>query len=730
MIRTVISAVFLLPIFLFGQSAPIVIDGSFDDWNSSLATSVDQVESNSGVDILSFQVTNDAEHLFIKIEVNTEIDLIDDEVPHEMYLYLDTDNNASTGFSPQVGYGAELGIDLSDRNAYYNVVPNSTLDLHDFGYTQAPTVTGKFFELAIARSAIPDGINPLFPSNTIKVLLRETNSGDAIPDVGGTFSYTFDNTPVAFSPISVSKDDPSHVRIVAYNTEQDGLLNASTVTHLEDVITALNADVYGFSECYSTTAANVKNFLDAWLPLGTANGWYVVKDDYDLITAARWPFSDWWTGVDRQFPALIDMPASYGTDLLFTNAHLHCCANDWSRQQEVDEYAAFILDAKTVGGQIDLPVNTPFVYGGDLNLVGFEAQLNTLLTGDIVNSGIWGTGAALDWDDTDLVDAQSRHTHEPESYTWQNLGSSYPPGRLDFLIHSDAVMSLEKSFVLRSESLPSSVLSGLGLSSYSTQAASDHFPVVADYTLGIPKVTVALKAFLGGPYNGQTMDDALRSSSLLPFTEPYTGLGFMHVGGGGEVVSPSVFSLTGNNAIVDWVFLELRSATDNTLVKGTRSALLQRDGDIVDVDGVSPVCFEVSETAYHVVVRHRNHLGVMTANPISLTDVALSIDLSDGSVPLYGANAIDNMGGVGLLWSGNVVRDEFLKYTGLDNDRDVILQAIGGSDPTNVVQNTYSQADVNLDGEVKYTGLGNDRDIILVNVGGSIPTATRTEQLP
>jgi len=37
---------------------------------------------------------------------------------------------------------------------------------------------------------------------------------------------------------------------------------------------------------------------------------------------------------------------------------------------------------------------------------------------------------------------------------------------------------------------------------------------------------------------------------------------------------------------------------------------------------------------------------------------------------------------------------------------------------------------VTLDGVVKYTGLENDRDIILVNIGGTVPTDTREEQLP
>ena len=31
------------------------------------------------------------------------------------------------------------------------------------------------------------------------------------------------------------------------------------------------------------------------------------------------------------------------------------------------------------GGVIDLPDETPFVYGGDLNLVGYQEQLETIV---------------------------------------------------------------------------------------------------------------------------------------------------------------------------------------------------------------------------------------------------------------------------------------------------------------------------------------------------------------
>ena len=65
-----------------------------------------------------------------------------------------------------------------------------------------------------------------------------------------------------------------------------------------------------------------------------------------------------------------------------------------------------------------------------------------------------------------------------------------------------------------------------------------------------------------------------------------------------------------------------------------------------------------------------------------------------------------------------------------NNDRDLILQAIGGVVPTAVLSAQYRVEDANLDGVVKYTGTDNDRDIILNAIGGTTPTAVRVQQVP
>ena len=134
--------------------------------------------------------------------------------------------------------------------------------------------------------------------------------------------------------------------------------------------------------------------------------------------------------------------------------------------------------------------------------------------------------------------------------------------------------------------------------------------------------------------------------------------------------------------------------------------------------------------SYRIALRHRNHLGVMSLAPVTLTTTTTALNFTSTGTATYGTNAQNNVGGTVTLWPGDTGFDGTAKYVGNGNDRDPILIAIGGSTPTNTVSNVYSPLDVNMDGVIKYVGANNDRDPILTTVGGSTPTNTRTAQLP
>ena len=248
---------------------------------------------------------------------------------------------------------------------------------------------------------------------------------------------------------------------------------------------------------------------------------------------------------------------------------------------------------------------------------------------------------------------------------------------------------------------------------------------------GTQEVDLSARVFLGGAYAQGTglMSDALRAGGYLLADEPYSVLGYSYVGSGAGSMAPAILSTTGNNAIVDWVVVELRDRNDATDVLASRSALLQRDGDVVDVDGTSPVRFTAAPDNYYVAVRHRNHLATMTAGTFALGPEPRSVDLTSPTTAIYGTDARMTIGNVRALWSGDVNFDGTVKYTGSANDRDPILIVIGSFTPNNTIIG-YRQEDVNLNGQVRYTGALNDRDPILVNVGSTVPTNVRVAQLP
>ncbi|MBI5914384.1 MAG: hypothetical protein HY842_03340 [Bacteroidetes bacterium] len=240
-------------------------------------------------------------------------------------------------------------------------------------------------------------------------------------------------------------------------------------------------------------------------------------------------------------------------------------------------------------------------------------------------------------------------------------------------------------------------------------------------------VQLQIRVYLQGALLGvhgpdALMRDALREQGLLPSTEPYTALSnFRQVGndGGNEaIVSPAVFETTGPDAIVDWVFVELRNPADPAVVEATRTALLQRDGDLVDVDGVSPLKFQTVEPGeYHVAVRHRNHLGIMSAAPFQLSEAPQNLDFTNPDFATYGMNARVLLGDRMAMWGGDVNHDGGCVYQGPDNDAmKLFTRVLYDSDninfDLNFISTGYAETDVNLDGKTVYQGPKEDRGML------------------
>ncbi|WP_299889105.1 reprolysin-like metallopeptidase [uncultured Lacinutrix sp.] len=264
------------------------------------------------------------------------------------------------------------------------------------------------------------------------------------------------------------------------------------------------------------------------------------------------------------------------------------------------------------------------------------------------------------------------------------------------------------------------------------------------------RVRVSPKVVLQGaalnPNTGEEslMRDDLRTAFPLALTSsPYSD---------GLTCDASVFNTTGADAIVDWVFVELRDATTNTTVVASQSALLQRDGDVVGADGTSALTFNIPSNNYYVVIKHRNHLGIMSASTILLDATTRTVDFTNGTTTTFGTDAQTTFGmqpGILAMWAGDTNGDGQLNYSGALSDvpgirsqvfNDPNNSVFGGPPVASYQSQGYFGTDVDMDGLTVYSGGTSDvshiRNNIFNNPSNSVfggpPTSTYlfVQQLP
>ena len=234
-------------------------------------------------------------------------------------------------------------------------------------------------------------------------------------------------------------------------------------------------------------------------------------------------------------------------------------------------------------------------------------------------------------------------------------------------------------------------------------------------------VQLAPKVYLQGaainPYAGEEslMRDDLHRDNIIPVNSPYAD---------GIALDPGIFSVLDQNALVDWVWVELRDAADNTTVVASKSALLQRDGDILD-ENYQTLSFTIPFGDYYIAIQHRNHLGVMTNVTVPLSDASTTTNFTDGSIATYGNNAQTTYGmpsGISAMWAGDVNEDGKVNLIGSPNDSNTIRDLIL-NDPINLpIQfygfnvTGYNNADVNLSGGTQIIGSNNDANLVRDNI--------------
>ncbi|MCE1166387.1 MAG: hypothetical protein LWX07_13395, partial [Bacteroidetes bacterium] len=152
----------------------------------------------------------------------------------------------------------------------------------------------------------------------------------------------------------------------------------------------------------------------------------------------------------------------------------------------------------------------------------------------------------------------------------------------------------------------------------------------------VAEIHLRLKVFLSGAFieGRDTMRTNLKYKGLLSPTPPDT---FSNLG------TPFIFKphkpylYTGTPAnVVDWVIVEVLDYTYASV--DTMAALLRNDGQIINTDGSELIPLDIGKLPdyYYVIIRHRNHIAVMSNYQIYACQTPDLYDFSASTDNVYG----------------------------------------------------------------------------------------------
>jgi endonuclease/exonuclease/phosphatase family metal-dependent hydrolase len=470
---------FLISFLMAGH--PITIDGQFQDWDNVPVAYSDIEGDGISADFANIKVTYDMEFLFIYFSFHYGEFLMQDW--NDFHLYIDADNDIATGLEFN-GIGAELDWTFGQRQGvFYTSSGMTDIWQNDITLRIGPTITSSEFEIAIARDSnlmTLNGSQVLFEGRI--VIAEAQPNSDSVPNESGGiyFSIGEDAVPLP-EPISLERRHEDDIRIVTYNNLNEGMIDPEREPHFRRILQALDPDVIAVQEHWEWNEIN--DVVQSWFP---DEQWYASWTYRDLVVLSRFPILNDANLIssERTMCALLDTEDELGKNLLVINSHLSCCAYNDSRQEQVDEFASVWRNWITNSdGPFDLEFETPFLHVGDFNFVGYRQQVETIRIGDIENENEYGDDFPPDWDASNIVDLFSRHTHKRMGYTWRSDGSSFNPGKLDYIFYSDATIDTGKHYILNTLALDDETLAGYGLEWDDTQEASDHLPRVFDISL-------------------------------------------------------------------------------------------------------------------------------------------------------------------------------------------------------------------------------------------------------
>lgn len=459
---------------LAAQGLRFTIEGDLGEWSTISPTS--DPAGDGTLDLLALRAARDENSLVLALECGNEFLL---QESNSLRLYLDADGDAGTGLAVE-GIGAELVWSFGSRSGTAYLPGSQSVDHEDVGLRTLPTHTSAQYEIALDLDAAPSG-QPLFAGSQARAVFKDLAGGDRLPNAG---SVTIDLAPPTLPPLvrgDLARPAGQALRLLSWNTEFGGLFDNAVTGSYDRVLTALAPDLIVFCEIWDQSASQVEDRLEQLVP--EQGPWHAVKIDGGNAIATPLPVLGSWLVQSgyRETAVRVDATSRIGGEVLLVGCHLRCCSANAQRQDEMDGLVEFLKDVREPGGRLTLAAGTPILLAGDFNLVGDRQQLLTLLTGDIVDNGAYGPDSPPDWDGGELEDLVPRHLGGPDTWTWSGEGSSYLPGRLDFVFYTGSVLQAVNSGALWTPELTAGELSTWGLQASDAPLAADHCPIFADF---------------------------------------------------------------------------------------------------------------------------------------------------------------------------------------------------------------------------------------------------------
>lgn len=238
-----------------------------------------------------------------------------------------------------------------------------------------------------------------------------------------------------------------------------------------------------------------------------------------------------------------------------------------------------------------------------------------------------------------------------------------------------------------------------GITEVSAFAVGDMFsPMVINLDL-----VIDLNVLLEGPFNGNSMKTDLNVQGLIPLAQPYNTSPWNYPG------TEQVVSIPNAN-IIDWIFIQLRDASssssaDEATIIAQQAGFILHDGSVVAIDGISDMQFNatVSQNLF-VVVYHRNHIGIMSSNPLPQTDGNYAYNFTTDAYQAYGSTDPQKEIALGIfgMYGGDLNSNGSIE----SSDR-TALEVVTGTAG-------YTTTDANFDGQ---TNNKDKNDITIQNIG-------------